>query len=178
MGNYTSVNPAQRVVSMLSQSWLTLDTLCNPQKYTPLLNTMELVSRLQEWTQRMPHNQHALACSTFDFRSLYTNITWRNLLRTWEWWKRWYKDLPDTKFGGGGVSEGANMYVDMFFSPMDQAEVNHLKCFFPYLHLPSLDESIDLGLVLLNGVHMHVFFECLGAEVYRQCIGLAIALQL
>ena len=46
------------------------------------------------------------------------------------------------------------MFVDMFFSPLDHAAVNHLKRFFPYMHLPPVDDGIDLGLVLLNVVYL------------------------
>ena len=101
-----ATTPVSTLLSVLVQIWLKLDKPCNPQKYTPLLNAMELVSRLQEWTQRMPHNQCTLACSTFDFTSLYTNITWHNLLCTWKWWKKWYKYLLDSKSGGGGECRG------------------------------------------------------------------------
>ena len=48
------------------------------------------------------------------------------------------------------------MFVDTFFSPLRLAEVNHLKSFFPHMHLPFMNDTIDLGLVLLNVVYMHV----------------------
>ena len=90
------------VLSVFGQIWLNLDKYCNWHTFTPLMNTMGLVTRLQAGIYRRPHDLRTVACSTFDFTSLYTNITWHNLLRTWEWWKKWYKDLTEDKLWGGG----------------------------------------------------------------------------
>ena len=60
---------------------------------------------MQKWTQRTLHNQHTLVCSTFDFTSSYTNPTWHSLLRTWEWWKKWYNFLLDSDVGGAAYKE-------------------------------------------------------------------------
>ena len=77
--------PVSTLLSVFGQIWLKLGKRCNRKTFPPLLNRMELVTRLQDWTLRRPHYQRPLACSTFDFTSLYTNITWHNVLRTWEW---------------------------------------------------------------------------------------------
>ena len=51
---------------------------------------MELCDRIYHWVSKQPPSvHHSLCVSTFDFESLYTNITWENLLLTWEWWKKW-----------------------------------------------------------------------------------------
>ena len=58
------------------------------------------------------------------------------------------------------------MLVEVFFSEMNRNELAKLQKVF-YFMRPSSDDCIDLGLVLLNIVYTHVYFECPGAGVYR-----------
>ena len=55
-----------------------------------------------------------------------------------------------------GLSAEEHIFVDPFFSPLTLAEVNHMKSFLPHMHLSCVNDTIDLGLVLLNVVYMHV----------------------
>ena len=63
--------------------------------------------------------------------------------------------------------------VDIFFFEVNRNELAELQEVFCFMH-PSDDDRTGLGLVLFNTVHTHVYFECLGAAVYRHCIGLVM----
>ena len=79
-----ATTPVSTLLKVLGQIRLKLDKQCNLQTFPLMLNTMQLVTSLQDWTQRSPHDQRTLVCSTFDYTSLSTNITWYNVLRPWE----------------------------------------------------------------------------------------------
>ena len=167
-----ATTPVSTLLSTLGQIWLKLDKNSNPRLFTPLLNTMELCDRIHHWVSKQPPSvHHSLCVSTFDFASLYTNITWENLLLTWEWWKKWYSRLSEDALKQ--ISAEERMLVAAFFSEMNRNELAELQKVFCFMHLSS-DDCTDLGLVLLNIVYTHVYFECPCARVYRQCIGLAM----
>ena len=89
MADYTGVYPAKCVGPNLIEVWQTVQ----PANIHTMDERNGVGDTLAGLGKPPPHDRRTLACSTFDFTSVYTNITWHNLLRTWEWWKKMVQRL-------------------------------------------------------------------------------------
>ena len=61
-------------MSVRANVWLKVDMALS-QHFTPLIDTHELIRRVNAWHESHKYSSKTLACTMFDFTSLHTNIS-------------------------------------------------------------------------------------------------------
>ena len=64
---------------------------------TPLRDSCDLVSRVHTLSQ--VHNWNDYAVTSFDFHSMYTNVTWTNVHDAFAFYKGWFESTPELTIG-------------------------------------------------------------------------------
>ena len=157
-----------KLLDVLGNIFLTLDRSLSPDS-TPLKDSMDALQRLYScnfrWDNDPDFKPHSLS---FDFSSLYTNFTWSDCSRAFNFWMEYFfQHLQNTN--GLFTAEELD-FVRWFNAPLSLELYNAYHHLFPFSHI-DYRPTLSFGEFLFHIVYTHVLFRCPGLGLFRQCIG-------
>ena len=135
---------------------------------TPLRDSCDLVSRVHTLSQ--VHNWNDYAVTSFDFHSMYTNVTWMNVHDAFAFYKGWFESTPELT---QDLTDGEISLLRFLFSPLGSERWETHCVHFPFLSI-EYTESLTIGELLLNVVYTHCIFENPGVGIFQQLTGWAM----
>ena len=155
-----ATTPSAIIMVVVGLILVKLDRHTDPDS-TPLMDSYDFLRRRQDMMDG------SWVCSTFDFDSLYTRITWKDMSWSFGFWQQWVSSLqPEVLSCISGVER---TLLDFVFTKISESTCRDMAGLLPFLCLDGTCDSV--GLFMLNFVfHSSVFLNP-GLGIFRQAQG-------